>query len=281
MLLRPLFLLCFVCCGFGGAAPAALAIDSVFLRGHEVTPEHIVFGQIESTRSNMAIINLGYAHGVRAGINLLAVRQVDDVLLPISGLSVLQAEASYSRVRIEGPFRVQPDDYVFILASRLDLWRGISRFDQLAREHIVRRQNEPGYSTFDISPRLIDEVARDDEYQGKQYQGVKASTMIREATDKAGSRASEIGAFRPLRALSSKDTDEAHKAESELSPTIRAFGYFAELTRSPNLMIEQLATERLQRLPTQGKSIDIDENTAPLYRRSLLTWIDKSIHPAE
>jgi hypothetical protein len=256
------------------------AEEPVFLRGYEVTPQHVVFGQIDSLRGDVAVLNLGFAHGLRSGESLLVIRRVDEEVLPISGLTVLVTEADHSRAQVEGPFHVQPGDYVLIHASRLKIWGGMPRLDRLAGERIVRRRNATGYSTLDTSADLIEEVARDDDNQDRQYQGVKAETMILEANTKVGPTRSEIGAVIPLPVLvPNQTTDEAAQARAELDPTIQAFSYFVELSKSRNTLIPRMSNERLERLRPIGNQEIVDEANAPLYREIMLAWVSKAILP--
>lgn len=261
-------------------APAA-GVEPVFLRGHLVTPQHVVFGKIESIAGDVAVINLGYAHGLTAPESLLVVRRVDDELIPIAGLAVLQSEADHSRARVEGPFRVQKNDYVLIHGSRLNLWGGVPRLDRMARQQIVRRQNASGYDTFSTNAELIEEVARDDDSQGRQYQGVNLETIHREAIDKAGSLKSPIGAVAPLAQL---DASQGKLAESEtptMDATLLGLSYFAETAKSRNLLLPKISTERLQRLQPVGTQLEVDDQSGPLFREILLRWVNKTIVPRE
>ena len=162
------------------------AEESVFLRGFEVAPQDVVFGSVDGLRGDIAVINLGYAHGMVSGLTLVACRNVDGATIPISGLMVLSTEADHSRARVEGPFRVEPGDFVLVHASRLELWGGEPRLERLARERVLRRQTSTGYNTIDASPALIDEVARDDSFQGRQYISFERGTFVAKAAERVG-----------------------------------------------------------------------------------------------
>lgn len=268
----------FVAAAVAGS-PSGLRAESVFLRGYEVTPKHIVFGSIERLLGNQAIINLGFGHGMVTGETLVVVRRVDEELIPVCGLLVLQTEPDHSRARIEGPFRPAVKDLVLIHASRLQIWGGIPRFDRLARERIVRRQAGAGYNTLDASPELIDEVARDDAFQGRQYKGVTVESMIREAADKAGPVSSPLGAVLPLPVLN-PEPGEATESQSTSNPTVAALSRFVEVAQSPAQLIPRMSTERLQRLRVVGQQPDVEEGNAPLYREVLLAWLKRGLESA-
>lgn len=257
-------------------APLA-AQDTVFLRGFEVTPRHIVFGNIDAVRGDSAVVNLGYAHGMQTGVVLVVMRFVQDQLIPIGGLTVLTTEADHSRARVEGPFRVQAGDFVLVHARRLKLFGGQLRLDQLGEERLVRRRAGNGYNTIDASPAIIDEVARDDDFQHRQHISYERPKFVGQAAEKAGVLKSRIGATTPLPAVDPTRPEIREAALRESDSTVLELRKFLEDAKHPNLLIARLATDRLLALRLQTGGGQIDEQHAPLIRQVLLTWTDRAL----
>ena len=283
----PAVTLCWVLTGLvflSMAAGTAKAEEPVFLRGYEVSPQDVVFGSVDSLRGDVAIINLGYAHGMKSGLTLVAVRNVDGATIPVAGLRVLKTEPDHARARVEGPFRLEVGDFVLVHASRMDLWGGEPRLEKLAKKRIVRRQREPGYSTLDSSPKLIDEVARDDSFQGRQYISFERGTFVGKAAERVGPLESRLGAVSPLPVLdpsTATSEDEAEEAQriAETDATILGLSRFVELADSADNLIRLMETDRLTRLKMQGARREVTENSAPLLRSVLIAWTHKAIRP--
>ncbi len=259
-----------------GSLPAQ---ETVFLRGHEVTRNHVVYGSIDMLHGSSAVLNLGYAHGLKAGSPLVVLRQVKEQLIPIGGLTVLQTEADHSKAQVEGPFRVQVGDLVLIHASRLNLWGGTTRLDRLAQVRISRRLAEGGYNTFDADPELIDEVARDDEFQQRQHDKNQRPKFIGEAAARTSSNKGLMGAVVPLPAVDPEHPDLRDEEIAQLDATTLALRQFLDAARQRDTLIARLSTERLQTLPLLAGGGQVEEAHAPLLREALLSWTRKAVMP--
>jgi hypothetical protein len=260
----------------------ATAQEPVFLRGHRVTRDSTVFGAIDRLAGATASINLGYAHGVEAGELFLAIRVVDGELIPVCGLTVTEAHASYSLARSEGPFRARQGDFVVTRADQLDLWEPTTRLERLARERLARRTMSAGYNTFDISADLVDEVGRDDDFQEAQHRTTDWEAFILAAAEKTEVFERRAGAVEPEPLLApTADAELAAKA-ADNDPTIESLSTFAALGRNPELLVPRLDLQRLRRLRPLDSGIEVDEATAPLLRNVLLTWTRKVLkNPTE
>jgi len=271
-----------LCLGLGlvSWAVGVQAEEAVFLRGHRTTPSHVVFGSVDRVRSDRAKLNLGYAHGVRPGMTLLGVRTVDSQVIPVAGLLVLETEEDQSTARVEGPFRLQAGDFVLIHASRLRLWGGQPRMERLLRDRLSRRMGAPGYDTLGTSARLIDEVARDDEYLEKQYTGQTETDFLKDSSGRLGPLASRLGAVAPTTQLNPADNAEAGAA-APADPTLEGLGRFADNVRNPETLRRLLTLERLQRLTPIDATFQLTETNAFLVRGTLQTWTAAALRRAE
>jgi hypothetical protein len=263
--------------GLVSLAGSLRAEDVVFLRGFEVTPNHVVFGSIDSLRGSTAIINLGFGHGMKPGTALVVTRNVLDELIPISGLTVLSTEADHSRCRIEGPFRVQAGDFVLVHASHLDLWGGELRLDRLAKERLLRRTTGNGYNTLDASPDLIDEVAHDDSFQQRQHISFERSGFLSEAARKVGPLKSRLGAITPLPTIDPSRPEVRDEAIRDSDITVLSLRLFLEAASDHDALMARLETSRLERLRQRLDGSMISETDAPLTRTVLETWTRRAL----
>lgn len=278
LLLAPL--LAVHCIGFL-TAPAA-AEEPVFLRGYRVTSNSTVFGSIDRVSGTTTAINLGYAHGVDPGELFLAIRVVNDQLIPICGLTVTEAHASYSIARAEGPFRPGQGDFVMARADQLDLWGPTSRLERLAMQRLARRKLATGYNTFDVSAELVDEVGRDDEFQAAQHRSPDWRAFIVAAAEKTEGFQRRAGAVEPAPLLTTSADAATTVVIAEGDSTIDALSTFAALGRNPELLVPRLDLDRLRLLTPIDSQVDVDETTAPLLRNVLLTWTRKVLkNPTE
>lgn len=254
--------------------------EPIFLRGHRVTPQHIVFGMIDAIHGNSATLNLGSAHGIKPGLTLLVVRTVYDEITPVGGLLITAAAEDHSRGRVEGPFRPQVNDFVLIHASRLDLWGGVPRLERLLQNRLARRQLSNTYNTIDTSPQLIDEVARDDDFQARQYSYHQEGAFVAEASRKIGPLKSRLGAVAPQpqpRPAPEEEDDGRSSVASSEDVTLDSLSRFAELARNSDLLRKQLTLERLQRLRPVDLTTEVTEANAALFRQILLAWTNKAL----
>lgn len=261
-----------------GSVPAR-SQEPIFLRGHRVTPQHIVFGMIDGIRGNSALLNLGSAHGVRPGLTLLIVRKVDEEITPVGGLFITAAAEDHSRGRVEGPFRPQVNDFVLIHASRLDLWEGIPRLERLLQNRLARRQLSNTYNTLDTSPQLIDEVARDDDFQSRQHRYHQEGEFLAEASRKIGPLKSRLGAVAPQPQLppQPEEDDGRRSAASSEDVTLDSLSRFVDLARQADLLRRRMTLERLQRLRPVDPAAEVIEANAALYREILAAWTHKAL----
>lgn len=263
-------------------APPVWSQEPVFLRGHRVTPEHIVFGMVEGVKGGSAILNLGSAHGMRAGLPLLVVRTVHNDVMPVGALFVTDVEEDHSRARVEGPFNVQKDDFVLIHASRLNLWGGTLRMERLLRQRLGVRQFATRYSTLNSSPELIDEVARDDEFQARQYIDFDQQAFTAEATRKIGTLNSRLGAVSPLPQLNPVEEEGLKRpAPEEVDVTLDGLSRFAEIARTPEALRARMTLERLQALRPLDPRTEVGEDNATLLRETLLVCVSRALSRAK
>ncbi|MEZ6067033.1 MAG: hypothetical protein R3B90_15340 [Planctomycetaceae bacterium] len=252
--------------------PAA-AQDDVFLRGTSLTRAHVVFGTIDRVTGHSARLNLGYGHGLKTGDQLLAVRSVNDAVIPICGLFVTKTEPGHSLARIEGPFHPREGDFVLIHASLLDLWGRRNKLDRLAAIKLAREHSVNGYSTFDSNERLLDELARDESYVGRAARGDDPNTFGLDTTQRIGVLESRIGAVLPYARQLDEDAPQVTDA------TLIMLGQFAEQAQNPELLIALMETERLVRLQPVDRGAEVTDENAPLFRRVLLAWAKKALVP--
>ena len=258
--------------------------ESVFLRGYEVTPRHIVFGSVDDARGESAVINLGYAHGMRLGSTLVAIRLVQDRMIPICGLFVIGVDADHSRVDVEGPFRVQTGDIVMMHASHLDLWGSNSRFEHLAQKRIAQRQASNRYSTLDASPALIEEAARDDAFRSRKNIPGEQAKFVDESLRRTSPRKQRLGAVIAPPVIPETPVEEGEAApEAEAAPPVSAdaaiLGEFLTAAESQEQMIARLSTPRLRQLRLMEAGAEVTDENAPLYRAILMAWTKKALSP--
>lgn len=271
-------LLALMLLGHAGTAPAR-GEEPIFLRGHRVTPQHIVFGMIDGIHGNSAQLNLGSAHGVKPGLTLLVVRKVHEEIMPVGGLFITAAAEDHSRGRVEGPFRPQINDFVLIHASRLDLWGGAPRLERLAQNRLALRQLSNTYNTLDTSPQLMDEVARDDDFQARQYQYHREGEFVAEASRKIGPLKSRLGAVAPQPQLRPGPEEENGRGPAAAAEdvTLDSLSRFADLARNADLLRKRMTLERLQRLRPVDPTAEVSEANAALYREILAAWTSKAL----
>jgi hypothetical protein len=239
-----------------GIAPAR-GEEPIFLRGHRVTPRHIVFGMIDAIHGNSAMLNLGSAHGIQPGLTLLVVRTVHGDITPVGGLLITSVAEDHSRGRVEGP-----------------------RLERLLQNRLARRQLSNTYNTLDTSPQLIDEVARDDDFQARQYSYHQEGAFTAEASRKIGPLKSRLGAVAPQPQLR-PDPEEGDDGRSSIAlaedVTLDGLSRFADLARHPDLLRKQLTLERLQRLRPVDPMTEVTEANAALFRQVLIAWTNKAL----
>ncbi len=250
----------------------------VFLRGYEVTRRHIVFGTVIRASGARAVINLGYAHGVEKGHTFLVVRTVNEKVIPISGLTVIRTQPEGSTVRVEGPFQVQEGDYVLIRARHLDLWNGRTRMDHLIRRRYVVSRKSYGYQTVSPDPNLLNEVARDDEFQKRQYIFDDADRFVAQARRHEKFNDAPAGAITRTPVLSEKDL-EKEKEEVSSEPTLAEWlSLFITAAQTEETIVSRLEDGRLFHLKLLDKTQTLTEQNAPLYRRLLIRWMNQVLY---
>lgn len=259
-----------------------LSAQSVFLRGYEVTPEHIVFASIDDVRGESAVINLGFAHGMRLGTTLVAIRRVQDQIIPICGLFVTLVDADHSRCEVEGPFRVQKGDIVLMHASWLDLWGSNSRFDHLAEKRVAQRQSANRYSTLDASPALIEEAARDDAFRSRKNIPGAQVGFVAESLRRTSPYKQRLGALTTPPAIPETPADgeeatEETKAAPPVSDDAVILGEFLTAAESHDQLLARLSTSRLQQLRLLDAGDEVTIDNAPLYREILIAWTKKAL----
>jgi len=141
-----------------GSVPAA---DSVYLRGAQVTKDHVVFGTVSFAGRSVATVNLGFAHGVRKFRQFLICRRLQSEIVPISVLTVRKVYPDRSYGTLSTAFRVQLRDYALVSAGKLGIWGSESRLTTASRLQLMRRLNGNRYDTRNFSLGLTTELARD------------------------------------------------------------------------------------------------------------------------
>lgn len=264
-------------------APDLQLETPVFLRGHRVTPDHVVFGTVDRVRGREATINLGYAHGMRAGTRLLFVHSFGETVVPIGGGIVRRNQPEESEVSMEGPFRPQKGDLVLVRARQLELWEPHPRADRLVRERLSRRRMQHGYDTLDLPSRLIEEVGRDDEYQYEQFTGADLNQFITVAERRSGILQSRIGAVTalPLITDETEESETLREQRAQMDLTMLTLSQFLETARTPEKLVPFLSEDRMQRLTPLDPRLVITEDSAPLIRDVLLVWTRKVITDTE
>ncbi len=183
-------------------ADMALAQSPVFFRGDEISKEHIIYGSVDTVADSTVTINLGHAHGVLVGDRFAIIRHTAGQALPVGRIEVIVTDPAYSICRVTGPFEVQVGDLALIRAEELNLWEsGIGRADRLLLDTIDRIESGADYDTRDTTPRLLDELARDDEANRLIQQPPSAFLTEEEVTPFTIRDADVAGTFRPLETL--------------------------------------------------------------------------------
>ncbi|MFP6763263.1 MAG: hypothetical protein VB858_06590 [Planctomycetaceae bacterium] len=141
-----------------GTVPAA---DAVYLRGAEVTKDHIVFGTVSFAGRSLATVNLGFAHGVRKFQQFLICRRLRSEIVPITVLTVRKVYPERSYGTLSTAFRAQLDDYALVPAGKLDIWGPESRLTTASRRQLMQRLNGNRYDTRNFSLSLTTELAND------------------------------------------------------------------------------------------------------------------------
>ena len=175
------------------------------------------------------------------------------------------------------PSHAQAGDYVLVHASRLNLWGAATRMERLAKDRLAQRLSSRGYSTINASPEVIDEVARDDEFQRRQYIPGEVDKFRGESVRKVGSLKSRLGAVSPLpRVDASRESDKPVEGDA----TLDGLSSFVSIAQTTDLLRKRLTLTRLQRLAPVDRSFELNEESAGLMRHVLVSWTDKALRPA-
>lgn len=159
-----LLLLAVCCAGILGTDVHAEPL--VFFRNKKLTLRHYVYGEVTSSTQTIGTINLGYGHGLSDDQELPVIRRYGGQLIPVGILRVTSLKAGEANGHFEGELPLQKSDIVLIAARKLDLWSGRSRTDQLVLRTLISDRTR-GYDTGNVSPRLAQEVGRDDDQIGR------------------------------------------------------------------------------------------------------------------
>ncbi len=178
------------------------ADPTVYFSGKHLSYRHFVYGDVSSAASRAGTINMGYAHGLQAGQDVGVLRRSEGKLIPIGVLHLVDVRSGDSFGQYDGEFSLQRDDLVIVSARELNLWEGRSRSDQLVTRSLLSR-NGKGYDSGDVSPTLLNEVGRDDDYIVHKPPALHVNTDLYAKQRPAFHAAVVRGAFRPA----SKDED--------------------------------------------------------------------------
>jgi hypothetical protein len=248
-------------------ADAVCAQAPVFFRGDEITKEHIIYGSVDTVEDSTVTINLGQAHGVLVGDRFAIVRHTVDRALPVGRIEVILTKPSYSIARFTGDLTVQVADLALIRAENLNLWEGgISRSDRLLIDTVTRIESGADYDTRDITPRLLDELARDDEALRLSRQSPSAFLTEEEVAPVTVRDADVAGTFRPL--VSVQETGDLRAPESRL-----AYGGSSNMEDDLAMMLIDLRAQRLTMLMREnielGGMPDLDTANVALIEQRL------------
>lgn len=264
---------CLILCLLCGPSVVSAQNAPIFLRGFEVTREHVVFSTIEHVTGNTAILNLGYAHGVQAGQRFLVVRAVGEEVIPVSGLTVRESHPDHANALIEGPAQLVIGDLALIPADRLDVWSPHPRAEQLALKKLIRQQAVNRYDTFTLSPALVDEVHRDDDYQRRRFSHRQNLAFVRDAAGRSAANKGRLGAVRPTPPHDPKDRTVKEEEEVDTSDTtVAGLTRFIDLVHSPDGLEPLLTFERLRQLQPVDRRFVVTQDTTPVLRRILMSW---------
>ena len=180
------------------------AEPTVFFRGKQLTYRHYVYGEVTAATGRAGTINLGYAHGLQQEQEVGVLRPLGTQLLPIGVLRLTSVRPGDAFGEFEGEFPIHRGDIMIVSARDLNLWRGMSRSDQLVIDSMLNR-NRTGYDTGDVSPTLLNELGRDDGLISKKRPPLHGNLDLHFSPRPKFTPAELRGAFR----LASGDDDGA------------------------------------------------------------------------
>lgn len=212
----------------------------VFFRGDEISREHIIYGSIETVSDSAVTINLGHAHGVLVGDRFAIVRVSAGRALPVGRIEIMVVRPAYSLGRFLGNYTPQVGDIAMIRAEELNLWEaGITRSDRLMLNTINQINSGADYDTRRITPRLLDELARDDEALRLIHQPPSPFLTEEEVEPLTMRDANIAGTFRPLAVIA--EDGGLRAAESRL-----AYGGSADLEDALAMLLISLRNQEFE-----------------------------------
>ncbi len=224
---------------------ASLAGDAkgdapVFFRGDEITLDHIIYGSVETVADSTVTINLGHAHGVLLGDQFAIARVSRGQALPLGRIEITLVRPAYSLGRFLGHFTPEIGDIALIRAEDLNLWEsGVSRSDRLMLNIITQIESGSDYDTRQVTPRLLDELARDDEAVRELNKPPSPFLTEEEVAPLTIREANIAGTFRPLSVIA--DDGAIRATESRM-----AYGGSADLEDALAMLLIDLRAHRLQ-----------------------------------
>ncbi|MEZ6058568.1 MAG: hypothetical protein R3C01_17850 [Planctomycetaceae bacterium] len=258
---------------------SARAERSAVWRGHRITQKTYVFGTITDAGNHSAHLNMGYGHGLKVGHQLLVLRRVGEEVIPVAAVTVRSLNGEKATLDLEGPFQVADGDVAMIRAAQLNLWTDRDRQEDLLLQRTIRRENSNRWDSLDVSPQLVNEVARDDDQRRNAHKNSVSESYLAIRAERERLTKSPSGVVSGRLHVDPDDPSKSVPQEELDDDRLMSLNRLIQATASEEVMIQRLSTDRLVQLPLSSTQKEVDAQTAVLLRRTLIAWSKKILSP--